>query len=112
LGHHRGADYLSKIVQETNQLKPDFILITGDLVDTDVALSEDEFRPLNKLQAPVYYVGGNHENEIDTTKTLQLIHQNGVNILHNQRALLHKDLKIKISHIYSNLSGNLGVRSA
>jgi hypothetical protein len=27
-------------------------------------------------------------------------------------ALLHKDLKIKISHIYSNLSGNLGVRSA
>ena len=28
------------------------------------------------------------------------------------QALLHKDLKIKISHIYSNLSGNLGVRSA
>ena len=27
-------------------------------------------------------------------------------------ALLHKDLKIKTSHIYSNLSDNLGVRSA
>lgn len=89
LGHHRGADYLSKIVQETNQLKPDFILITGDLVDADVALSEDEFRPLKKLQAPVYYVGGNHENEIDTDKTLQLIHQNGVNILHNQSVETH-----------------------
>ena len=29
-----------------------------------------------------------------------------------QTALLHKDLKIKTSHIYSNLSDNLGVRSA
>ncbi|KCX87367.1 hypothetical protein J568_4040 [Acinetobacter baumannii 6112] len=26
-------------------------------------------------------------------------------------ALLHKDLKVKTSHIYSNLSDNLGARS-
>src|SRR6266850_6016347 len=37
LGHHRGRKYLEKIVDETNQRKPDIVLITGDLIDSEAA---------------------------------------------------------------------------
>ncbi|EXA80712.1 acyl-CoA thioester hydrolase, YbgC/YbaW family domain protein [Acinetobacter baumannii 1294217] len=33
-------------------------------------------------------------------------------ILYMEKALLHKDLKVKTSHIYSNLSDNSGMWSA
>ena len=37
VGHHRGRKYLERIVEETNQRKPDIVLITGDLIDSEAA---------------------------------------------------------------------------
>jgi predicted MPP superfamily phosphohydrolase len=84
LGHHRGADYLQRIVDETNRRQPDLVLITGDLVDADVAVRADVLAPLAGFSAPVYYVGGNHENEIDTAGVLALLKRFGVHALHNE----------------------------
>ncbi|MEP0841250.1 MAG: metallophosphoesterase [Phycisphaerae bacterium] len=89
LGHHRGRAYLDKIVEETNRRRPDLVLITGDLVDSNAALEPGVLNPLSSLQAPAYFVGGNHEKYVDTARALELIAQHGVRVLHNEVVETH-----------------------
>lgn len=89
LGHHRGRAYLAKIVEETNRRKPDLVLITGDLVDSNAALEPGVLDPLSELRAPAYFVGGNHEKYVDTARALELIAQHGVRVLHNEVVETH-----------------------
>jgi predicted MPP superfamily phosphohydrolase len=52
--------YLAEVV---NQLKPDIIFITGDLMDGSVNQLKKEIAPLETLYAKygIYYITGNHE---------------------------------------------------
>lgn len=58
-----GADTLRKIVEKTNSLHPDMIVIVGDFVDGTVEVRSRELLPLKNLSAGygVYGVPGNHE---------------------------------------------------
>ncbi len=89
LGHHRGRAYLEKIVEETNHLKPDIVLITGDLIDSEAAFLPGELDPLARFAAPVYYVGGNHEKYVDAERAFALVKKYGVNVLRNQVVETH-----------------------
>jgi len=89
IGHHRGRDYLARIVAETNCLKPDMVLINGDMLDSNVALIPGVLSPLSDFEAPVYYVGGNHEEYMETERALKMIEQQGVRILHNEVVNTH-----------------------
>ena len=84
VGHHRGRKYLEKIVEETNRRKPDIVLITGDLIDSEAAFVPGELEPLARFSAPVYYVGGNHEKYVDAERAFALVKKHGVNVLRNQ----------------------------
>ena len=84
LGHHRGREYLLKIIDETNKQNPDLVLITGDLVDAELALQQNNLKPLSGFNAPVYFVKGNHEEYAGTERALQLIGENNIRILHNE----------------------------
>ena len=81
----------SKILKKLKEAKPDFILITGDLIDRrntkiDVAVSFVE----EAIEvAPIYFVTGNHEvrsGEYDILKT-KLIDE-GVIVLDNESVIL------------------------
>ncbi|MCY8235262.1 metallophosphoesterase [Priestia endophytica] len=52
-----------KLVQKVNKLKPDLIVFTGDLVDSEKYNEEISMRLMEKLVeiAPTYFVTGNHE---------------------------------------------------
>ncbi len=89
LGHHRGKRYLEKIVEETNQHKPDIVLITGDLIDSEAAFAPGELEPLARFSAPVYYVEGNHETYVDAERAFASVKQYGVNVLRNQVVETH-----------------------
>ena len=89
VGHHRGRKYLERIVDETNQRKPDVVLITGDLIDSEVAFLPGELEPLARFSAPVYYVGGNHEKHVDAERSFGLVKKYGVNVLRNQVVETH-----------------------
>ena len=89
VGHHRGRNYLEKIVDETNQRKPDIVLITGDLIDSESAFLPGELEPLTRFSAPVYYVGGNHEKYVDAERAFALVKKYGVNVLRNQVTETH-----------------------
>jgi uncharacterized protein len=84
IGHHRGRAWLEKIVAETNRRRPDIVLINGDLVDSDAALAPGVLSPLAGFKAPVYFVGGNHDNYVDTARAFELFTRHGVRVLHNE----------------------------
>ncbi|MFL9582705.1 metallophosphoesterase [Stenotrophomonas sp. AB1(2024)] len=57
------GDWVAKVVAESNALKPDLVVITGDLVDGSVSARANDVRTLGQLQAPdgVIAITGNHE---------------------------------------------------
>ena len=84
IGHQRGRAYLAEIVQVTNHHKPDVVLINGDLVDANAALLPGVLSPLEDFEAPVFFVGGNHDNYVDHARLLDLLGKHGIRVLHNE----------------------------
>jgi predicted MPP superfamily phosphohydrolase len=62
IGAVHGAKYLARIVDMVNNLKPDFILITGDIVSGTVAPGSSQLENFGRLEAPAYMAPGNHEH--------------------------------------------------
>lgn len=87
LGHHRGRSFLEHIVEESNRKRPDLVVITGDLIDGNMALDPHVLEPLSNFNAPVYFVTGNHEAYVDFERALSLIKDQGVHILRNERVV-------------------------
>ncbi|MEM7096653.1 MAG: metallophosphoesterase [Pseudomonadota bacterium] len=73
---------LPRVVAKTNALKPDYVLITGDLIDMR-DISELELRPLKDLQAPAVFCTGNHERYVDLEEICQRLSNLGVRVLRN-----------------------------
>lgn len=65
LGNIVGNRHLQRLVNKVEQIKPDLILLPGDILDDDIEpfLRKNMSRVLGKLKAPlgVYAVTGNHE---------------------------------------------------
>lgn len=81
------------IVERTNQLQPELIVILGDYMSGDGtvtrAVEPREFAPiLKELRAPlgVYSVLGNHDWWYDGEKVRQALEQNGIKVLDNETA--------------------------
>lgn len=57
------AEWTRAVVDRTNALRPDIILLTGDLMDGSPALRREDFAPMADLRAPlgVFACPGNHE---------------------------------------------------
>lgn len=65
LGNHKKDKWLEKIIVKLEKIRPDLILLGGDLIDNE-GTAEDEsqyFEPLKKIAGsyPIYYLMGNHE---------------------------------------------------
>lgn len=53
--------YLEKVIQKTNSLNPDVVVITGDLVDSSTVIKNGILSSINNINCPVYFVVGNHD---------------------------------------------------
>jgi len=84
LGVARSKGYLAGIVKKTNELNPDFMVITGDLVDSKKALRKDVFSPFQEMQSPVYFVCGNHDIYVGLDEITKNLKENNVQILQNE----------------------------
>ena len=78
----RSSSFLESIVYRIIQHQPDFVCITGALVDAR-ALSESQLRSLRALPMPVYYTTGNHERYEDLESILERLDRLGVNVMRN-----------------------------
>jgi uncharacterized protein len=84
VGTVRNSEYLTMLVEKTNRLKPDLVLITGDMVDGSGGLSMHSYEPLKSLTAPTYFTTGNHERYVGLDTVLSLLAQTGIHILRNE----------------------------
>lgn len=59
--HYKGdRDYLEKVVREINKVSPDFVCMTGDIIEEDKFLTE-ALEILRGIKSPIYGVPGNHD---------------------------------------------------
>lgn len=76
------------IIKTIRGLEPDYIFITGDLIDRKYRKMRNAIDLIKGIKAiaPIYYVTGNHEWESKETGRvfLEKLHEVGVNILHDQ----------------------------
>lgn len=81
------------VVDQSNKLGVDLIVVTGDLIDGSVANRTLDVAPLRDLHAPdgVYVIPGNHEYFFDNTAWMQHFVSLGMIPLANSHTLLERD---------------------
>ena len=84
----------SKLIQLLSQTEPDFIVLTGDLIDsrqTDIDIALTFAREALKI-APVYYVSGNHEARVREYEEIKMgLAEAGVIVLENQKVNITRE---------------------
>lgn len=82
-----GRDFIEEIVERTNALEPDIVVITGDLVDGSVAQLRDKVEPLTHLRTRhgVFFVTGNHEYYSGAAAWCEELTRMGIRVLRNER---------------------------
>ncbi|MBT5022624.1 metallophosphoesterase [Candidatus Woesearchaeota archaeon] len=85
LGSVRNSDFLTILVDKTNKINPDFVVITGDLIDGTAHLSNNMLKKVDELNAPVYFVTGNHETYEDSDKISTIINQTKIISLNDEQ---------------------------
>jgi len=78
------ADFLEEIVSRTNAMQPDMVAITGDLFDMAAENLSKDLAPLMDLDAPAFFVTGNHEYYHGVEPMLELVQTLGIKVLNNQ----------------------------
>lgn len=82
-----------RLIKKLNRIKPDLIVITGDLIDSrrtnfPIALS---FARQAVTIAPTYYIPGNHEVRIsDINSFYQKLVSAGITLLHDESTLIYR----------------------
>ena len=79
-----GPGGLDDIIGTTNALKPDVILITGDLFDNANSKTRAIAAQLNTLAAPVFFTSGNHEDYTGLDNVRQMLAATQVRWLRNE----------------------------
>ena len=84
------AGYVEAVVRRIEELAPDLIAVTGDLVDGTVEQLSEQVAPLSRLRAPlgVYFATGNHEYYWDAPSWLAKIRELGFRPLVDESVVL------------------------
>ena len=87
---------LSGIVARINELSPDLVVFTGDLVDENVSHMEMMGEPLSHLKSRlgVFAVTGNHEYYAGVDRVVGIMRGAGVHVLRNERVVLPGGLQL------------------
>jgi predicted MPP superfamily phosphohydrolase len=85
------GDFIEEIVARTNAMQPDLVVITGDLFDLPPHKIRDDLQPLKALEAPTYFVTGNHEYFHGVESILKQVRALGIKPLTNQSVLFGND---------------------
>jgi hypothetical protein len=88
LGTLIGGPWMTRLVGRVNDLRPDVVLVAGDLVDGEVGPLEPLLPVLKTLRAPlgVWAVTGNHEFYAGLDRSVQLLEAAGYTVLRDRWA--------------------------
>lgn len=109
VGSVNRREFVRAVVDKTNALSPDVILIPGDFVDGQVRNRSGDLEPLRDLRAKygVLAVTGNHEYYYDLAGWLKTIEGFGVKWLENENVILTSgDSRLAIAGVPDPTGGN------
>jgi uncharacterized protein len=88
LGTLIGERWLKRLVDRVEELRPDLLLVVGDLVDGNIGHVESLLLHLNKLRAPlgIWAVTGNHEYYAGLDRSIALFEAAGFSVLRDRWA--------------------------
>ena len=88
LGTLKGERWLAKLLGRVHDLKPDLVVVVGDLVDGNVRHVETLLPVLRQLRAPlgVWAVTGNHEYYAGLGQSVKLLEAAGYHLLRDRWA--------------------------
>lgn len=92
IGETLNGQFLTRVVQGVNDLEPDMVAVTGDLVDGSVSKIAEEVAPLQGLKAKdgAYYITGNHEYYHGATAWESYVGSLGLHVLHNSHRVVRR----------------------
>ena len=88
-------DRIDKLINEINLINPDIVIFTGDLIDQDSDITEDDIsylkETLSKINAKYgkYSVIGNHDYSIDIEILRSIYKESNFNILENSYDIIY-----------------------
>jgi predicted MPP superfamily phosphohydrolase len=90
LGYYFGIDDLTSLVDQMQQLQPDIICFTGDLLENELDLLEKSISVLSNLTTPLgkYAVVGNHDYWFDRSSVADALTDSGFTVLINNHAVI------------------------
>jgi len=88
LGPTLGRGFAQKVVDTINSTQPDIVAVVGDLVDGSVKDLGPAAAPLRGLDAPSYFVTGNHEYYSGAEQWVEEVRRLGLRPLENARTEL------------------------
>jgi predicted MPP superfamily phosphohydrolase len=92
---HSGStdkEHAQNVAEVIEELNPEFIVITGDVMDEFYAVTND-IQPLADLSMPVYVITGNHEYYIGPNALDTLIEGTDIQLIDSER-IVYEDLNI------------------
>ena len=93
IGTIHNKKFLSQVVRKTNALKPDIVLITGDLVDGSGPVMPHMFMGIKDIKARKFFSTGNHEFYEGLHVVTPVLEETGITILRNS-AVTYKGIAI------------------
>ena len=95
---HIGSVYKKKfikgIVKKVKNMKPDFVVITGDLFDGTCKVDIDWLSPFDDLDVPIYYITGNHEQYYGTANALKVVEKTKIHHVLRDEPITFENLMI------------------
>ena len=87
IGRTIKRDFVEEIIARTNAIHPDMVVITGDLCDMSPDEISHDLEPLKTLNAPAFFVTGNHEYYHGVNTILAKVVSLGIKPLTNESIL-------------------------
>ena len=90
LGHVHGPVFLRRVLARLRDLKPDLVLVSGDMFDGGRHGIERLVQPWATFTAPlgIYFVTGNHDEFADPEAYIAALARVGVRTLNNERVVI------------------------
>ncbi|HHA2702806.1 TPA: metallophosphoesterase [Stenotrophomonas maltophilia] len=106
------GDWVRRVVDDSNALKPDLIVITGDLIDGSVEARREDARPLADLHAPdgVIAITGNHEYYAQYQDWMQAFRALHMQVLENSHMQVRRgDAALTIAGVTDPVAARYGL---
>jgi predicted MPP superfamily phosphohydrolase len=86
LGFYFNIDDLTKLIEHIQQIEPDMICFTGDLVENELELLQKSVSVMSKLTAPLgkFAILGNHDYWVDPVAVAGSLTNSGFTVLMNK----------------------------